>query len=476
MEAKQTDRQAGALQGFALVLPVITVVMGSAILAPNFLLILEAFQEQVPGREAEYLVNAVLTIPALCIAIFSPAMGAIADTFGRRRLLLASLFAYSIIGTLPLWLRDVWAILGSRVLLGVAEAAIVTASTTLIGDYFSGKRRDHWLAMQTTTASIASIFLFPLGGFIGGAFGWYFPFAMYLLAIPLFGLAFLSIHEPLIRENQGQLQRRQIANKLARLYGAGILFVFLCVNLLPVEGLIERIAIAIALLFGLSLPLMLGYGLKLKRTNRSTERKDDFPWVNLSLILTLTALVSIMFYLLQIKLPQALSDMDLSNFLSVGMEGTLKIALVISIAGLGIPIGTVIFSRFSQAPVKHLMIVEFGLMSLGFLGISMAPSIGYIMAFSFINQLGCGMALPTMLTWTMRNLSFAQRGRGAGLFGSYFNGGQFVGPQLLTLIAATYTAGQIKPAFAYVGVVALILLLAVIASGSFSWARETSRD
>jgi MFS family permease len=59
------------------------------------------------------------------------------------------MLAYSVFGTAPLYLNSLGAIIGSRVLVGVCEAAIMTCCTTLIGDYWSGARRARYLGLQT---------------------------------------------------------------------------------------------------------------------------------------------------------------------------------------------------------------------------------------------------------------------------------------------------------------------------------------
>ena len=469
MSTDNNSRQAGAVQGLAMVLPVITVVMGSAILAPNFPLILAAFQEQVPGQGAEYLVNALLTIPALCIALFSPLAGALADIYGRRKLLIVAMIIYGFVGTVPLLVADVWVILASRFLLGLVEAVIMTCSTTLIGDYFSGKRRDHWLAMQTTTASASSIVMFPLGGFIGGAFGWNYPFAMYVLSFVLVLLVIFCTWEPTESAKQKHKASDFPWSKMTLAYIVGLASsVVIMYGLKPFMsglGWIELYALGIAVLFALSIPLMTFIGSISNKSQASAAKSaKPFPYKSLAGIMLATAVASVMFYLLQIKLAQALGEMNLSGFLAADMNLTLKASIIIAITSLGIPVGTLVFSRFSHTPISIFIAIEFFVIAIGFFGMGWAPSVGTMMLFSFINQFGCGLTLPTMLTWTMRQLEFEQRGRGAGIFSGYMNGGQFVGPQLLTYLASVYTYGAIKPAFGLIGWVALtVVVVALIA-------------
>jgi MFS family permease len=50
-------------------------------------------------------------------------------------------------------------IIGSRVRVSLAEAGVMTASTTLIADCFGGARRQRWLAGQTAVATVAAVVL-----------------------------------------------------------------------------------------------------------------------------------------------------------------------------------------------------------------------------------------------------------------------------------------------------------------------------
>jgi MFS family permease len=132
----------------------------------------------------EVLVPIVLTVPALIIGLMAPFAGAIADRFDRKRLLLVAMVGYTIFGTAPLYLGSLGAILGSRVLVGVCEAAIMTCATTLIGDYWSGEQRSRYLGLQTLVATLSATVFLGLGGALGAA-GWRTPFWLYFAAILL---------------------------------------------------------------------------------------------------------------------------------------------------------------------------------------------------------------------------------------------------------------------------------------------------
>jgi MFS family permease len=171
--------RAGALQGILLLLPITMAVMGLVVLVPVLPQLMEHFKA-VPG--VEFLVPLMLTLPALCVALLAPVAGTVVDFFGRRRTLIGALVLYAIAGVMPMFLETLPAIIASRVALGIVEAAIVTASTTLIGDYFHGESRKRWLANQTALASLSSIPLALLGGALGNL-GWRAPFIAYSVSI-----------------------------------------------------------------------------------------------------------------------------------------------------------------------------------------------------------------------------------------------------------------------------------------------------
>jgi len=192
MSATNAPRAAGTLQGVLLLLPITMAVMGVVVLSP-VLPGMQAHFQAIPG--AEYWVPIALTVPALCIALLSPAAGAVVDVFGRRRTLLTALFLYAFVGVLPLVLDSLPAIIMSRVVLGAMEAAIVTSSTTLIGDYFQGPEREKWLAYQTALASASAVVLFAIGGALGNV-SWRAPFALYASSLVFLAGLLLWTWEP----------------------------------------------------------------------------------------------------------------------------------------------------------------------------------------------------------------------------------------------------------------------------------------
>jgi len=60
--------------------------------------------------------------------IVSPFAGWLSDRVGRRRLLIVAMIAYAFVGIRAIVLDDLWAIIASRVGVGICEAVVMTVS------------------------------------------------------------------------------------------------------------------------------------------------------------------------------------------------------------------------------------------------------------------------------------------------------------------------------------------------------------
>lgn len=172
-------------------------VMAGAILAPSLPLV----EKQLANSEFELtLVKLIVTLPGLFIAITAPFAGSIADKFGRKRLLLMGLLIYAVSGTSGLYLNDLYVILLGRAFLGLSVAAVMTASTTLIGDYLSGQQRQKFLGIQAAFMALGGV-IFVTGGGLLADVHWRLPFAVYGIAAILLPLSYGIITEPAYQNN-----------------------------------------------------------------------------------------------------------------------------------------------------------------------------------------------------------------------------------------------------------------------------------
>lgn len=383
-------RKAGTLQGIFLILPITLTVMGAVLLAPIMPLLFKAFG----GMDgANYLVPMLISLPALCIALGAPFAGWLADRVGRRKLLIVSMFVYTLCGLLPLIITDYWPLFFSRLGVGICEAIVIVTSTTLIGDYFSGDQRDKWLGSQAAMASLTAMVLFPVAGFLGSQYGWQGPFAIY-------GFAFLMM--------------------------LGV--IFFTWEVTPEEGHAVDAASDVA-------------------------ETDALPVKHLAKVSFYTLLGGIMFYLVQFQMGTSLAAFEVSD--------PSKIGLMLAIASIGVPSGAIFF-RYAhhKLSMAQLVPIEFAIIGSGFVLMANAGSAEQFIAAGFFNQFGAGMLLPTMLTWAVSPLSFANRGRGSGIWQSVFALGQFA-----STISFAFVLGQVGDQLAAIqtfGFIALAVLVVAV--------------
>ncbi len=144
---------------------------------------------------APFLVKLVLTIPALMIAIVSPVTGRLIDRHGRLKILRLSLVLYAAAGSAGFYLHNIYQILISRAILGIAVGMSMTIVITLIADYFEGMERQKFVGIQIAFMSMGGIIFIGLGGILADH-GWRFPFLIYLSSLLVLPLSILFLHEP----------------------------------------------------------------------------------------------------------------------------------------------------------------------------------------------------------------------------------------------------------------------------------------
>ena len=120
-------------------------VLGNVVIAPSLPVLNDHFAH-IP--HADVLVPLILTLPSLFVMFFSPIAGIAIDTFGKLRFLLPSMVIWSISGVLGFWLDDIYYILISRAVFGVATAFVMTSASVLVASYYTGSERQKMLGVQ----------------------------------------------------------------------------------------------------------------------------------------------------------------------------------------------------------------------------------------------------------------------------------------------------------------------------------------
>lgn len=239
-----SQQSASTRHGMILLLAAVMPPMAIISLVPVLPLLMREFSG-VNG--SEYLVPVAITVPALCVALFSPVAGWISDSVGRKNFLLVALLVYAAIGVMPYFLTNLMHIIWARIGLGVAEAVIMTLASALIGDYFKGRDRERWIGHQFAVVSLSAIVLIALGGILGEVLGSRGPFLLYLLALPVALLVALVLFEP--DQASHEVSQSDVALPLGRIFPlllttlfVGIAFYTIIVNLGEILGLSTEVS------------------------------------------------------------------------------------------------------------------------------------------------------------------------------------------------------------------------------------------
>lgn len=374
--------RASALQGWVLVSCAWLAVMASGMVAPVLPRMTAVFQSQ---SHVDLLISLTASCPALFVALLAWPFGILGDRVGHARVLFWATVLYGVFGTAPAWLQTLPEIVFSRALVGVSEAAIMTCSTTLIGDYFGPERRGHYLALQTGTAPIVAIIVIALGGVLGES-SWRDPFLAYgfgFLLIPLTGLLLREPHRPGSAES---------SSSAASSHGS-------------------------------SAPVM------------AAQTAPTFRWGKLLWICAITLFVMTAFLITIIQMSFLLTERGLSSPRLIGLWS--------SVAALANPLGAMTFGLLRWKSVPKIALC-FVLMSIGFFFMSLLPGWQTAVVGAVITNFGAGIILPTLITWAISTLPARQRGTGTGLWMAASFLGQFLSP--LTVLWLKKLTGNLSDA------------------------------
>jgi DHA1 family bicyclomycin/chloramphenicol resistance-like MFS transporter len=211
------------------------VIMGGAILAGMVqLAILPAMPEMGAhfagdGWDGTLVAQYVTTISALSMAVGGVMAGWAAGRFGKRWVLLISALAYGITGGIGTYAPDLWTLLGSRLLLGVAASGYVTIGLSLIGDYYpDAAQRDRLIGWFTIIGGAGSLVVLKAAALLTEQGGWHGPFALYLSAIPLFLVGLFTITD--VRAETAGASAAQWG-AIARAWGIYVMIVLISISM-----------------------------------------------------------------------------------------------------------------------------------------------------------------------------------------------------------------------------------------------------
>jgi len=155
-------------------------------------------------------------------------------------------------------------------------------------------------------------------------------------------------------------------------------------------------------------------------------------WGGLAAPALTTLLASVAFYVVVIQLPFLLTTR--------GYAAPSQIGVGAALAAAAVPLGSVLFRILAKRGVAARMAVSFALSAVGFLLMAHQTDYAGTLAGAFINGVGSGLALPTLLTWATGGGDAHRRGRSTGAWNTAFFLGQFLSPIVFAMLSLAHGA------------------------------------
>ena len=171
----------------------------------------------------------LFTAPAI---VLSPIFGVIADLYGRRLLLGLGLIVFGIFGAAMALAPTFGWLLVFRSLQGVGFAAVIPLTIVLIGDLLEGDNEISGQGLKVFLDRIGYFIFPPLGGLLA-TIAWFWPFACYILAVPVGLIALVWMPETKGKSGEkpmaylGDMLRLARHPRLVIAFSAGFLRFFL---------------------------------------------------------------------------------------------------------------------------------------------------------------------------------------------------------------------------------------------------------
>ena len=138
------------------------------------------------------LMMSVFTAPSI---VGIPVAGAIADRYGRKPVLLASLLLFGAGGSALAFTTNYTVVLALRAVQGVGYSGIIPVVIASIGDVYADAEETaaHGLRFSSSALSQA-VFPVVAGGL--AALSWRYPFLLFAVVFPIAGLVAVYLDEP----------------------------------------------------------------------------------------------------------------------------------------------------------------------------------------------------------------------------------------------------------------------------------------
>jgi MFS transporter, ACDE family, multidrug resistance protein len=162
---------------------------------------------QVTEEQASWI-STIFLLPS---ALITPVFGILADTLGRKQIIIPSLLVFALGGVFSGLTSNFTTHLGWRFLQGVGASSLEPLQLTIIGDLYQGRKLGTAMAFNAALIGISGALL-PLIGGILGQFNWRYTFFAAALALPLVFLVITTLKLP--KQQHHQVEKFELKSYL----------------------------------------------------------------------------------------------------------------------------------------------------------------------------------------------------------------------------------------------------------------------
>ena len=378
--------------------------------------------------------------------------GRAADLFGRRRMFIAGLLAFSAASLAGGLAQDPVLLVASRVVQGAGAAVVAPAAFSLITTGFAeGPRRNRALGKYGATASVGFVAGQVLGGVLVQFFSWR---AVFLVNVPV-GIAAALLAPKLLGESRERGTKRHLDVWGAALITTGVAAAVFAVSQSAVAGWVSPLtggAVLTAVAAGVA------FWLVEQRHADPLVRADLLRLPSLRKASTVNVLLGLWnageMIVLSIYFQQVLHDSPLATGLAIAPQGIVGFA-----AGL---LGARLTGRVG---VRRVLILTSGLATAGFLILTQLPATGsYSLLLAAVMPVGFGTAGTAFGTMVIASGGVADSDQ--GLVGGVVNTSRQIGAAIgAALLPAVAVAVNQRGTIAGVAGDRAAMLAAAVAAG-----------
>lgn len=180
---------------------------------------------------SQTLVKLINTLHAIWIIPFTFVSSWLTTRYSKKYVLTAGLLLYIIGGVSGALATDIWFLLATRALLGIAVGLIMPIFTSLISDFYEGHEQTDMMGKMSASSQIGGMIAMTIAGILA-AISWRFSFGVYGLGLVVLILVRLYLPKQPVPKKK---QSTEGANLNKQIYGLalGMFLVFVFFYSIP---------------------------------------------------------------------------------------------------------------------------------------------------------------------------------------------------------------------------------------------------